>query len=658
MMRKPIQLEDFLQYQYPSNPMYNFDGSRLAIQWAKAEVKKNNYQQDIWIIENNKARRLTTGHQSNLICWLDNETILLTRPLPDAKPQTTALWTIKVTGGEAQPLAVLPFVASQYRLINQNHLIVSGLIDAANPDLYQASDKVRSAYFELQNSQADYRVLDEVPYYYNNVGFVNKQRTALFDVSLKPFKVKRLTKETESVDDFLVEGEKVYYTFTCPKAKLNRHGSIASVSFNSGRKTVLYGQNDYVLGNLFVMNKQLYVLASDEKEFGINETAKFYQVGKNELKLVADNPDSLGCSLGSDCTLGGGQAMQVDGQLRYSLCTRHNHTVLVISTADFKTEREYEVNGAIYSLAVKNGQVTVVGLLNNQLCEVYRLDEKQQVFKQLTHFNDHILKNKYVADYHQINYISDGWNLTGWVMLPQDYQAGKTYPAILDIHGGPRAAYGEVFYHEMQLWANRGYVVMFTNPVGGDGFGDKFADIRGKYGQVDYRGLMTFVDAVLKKYPNIDDHRVGVTGGSYGGFMTNWIIGHTDRFAVAASQRSISNWTSFRYTSDIGPWFGQDQNGAAIDTDPKAVWSLSPLAYANKAKTPTLFIHSDEDYRCPLSEGMQMMQALIMHDVPVRMVIFKGENHELSRSGKPQHRVRRLQEITDWFDKYLQPKQK
>ena len=155
------------------------------------------------------------------------------------------------------------------------------------------------------------------------------------------------------------------------------------------------------------------------------------------------------------------------------------------------------------------------------------------------------------------------------------------------------------------------------------------------------------------KYPDIDKDRIGVTGGSYGGFMTNWIIGHSSRFKAAASQRSISNWISFFGTSDIGYYFADDQTQGNPWNEVSKMWDQSPLKYADKVTTPTLFIHSDEDYRCWIPEGLQMFTALKYHGVESRFITFKGENHELSRSGKPRNRVKRLEEISKWFDKYL-----
>jgi dipeptidyl aminopeptidase/acylaminoacyl peptidase len=197
--------------------------------------------------------------------------------------------------------------------------------------------------------------------------------------------------------------------------------------------------------------------------------------------------------------------------------------------------------------------------------------------------------------------------------------------------------------------------MVYTNPRGSSGRGNDFANLQGKYGTIDYDDLMAVMDSAIEKYSFVDADRLGVTGGSYGGFMTNWMIGHTDRFKAAVSLRSIANWTSKFNTTDIGYYFNKD----AMGTDPwedggaDKLWWHSPLKYADKVSTPTLFIHSEEDYRCWLAEGLQMFTALRYHGVDSRLVMFREENHELSRSGKPKHRLRRLQEMLAWFDRYL-----
>mgnify|MGYP004690544857 FL=1 len=203
------------------------------------------------------------------------------------------------------------------------------------------------------------------------------------------------------------------------------------------------------------------------------------------------------------------------------------------------------------------------------------------------------------------------------------------------------------------MWANRGYFVFFCNPRGSDGRGTDFGNINGLYGTVDYQNLMDFTDEVLKRYPMIDASRLGVAGGSYGGFMTNWIIGHTDRFHAAASQRSISNWVSFEHNSDIGHTFILNNQGGNTRTDVELLWKQSPLQFAPNCKTPTLFIHSDEDYRCYMAEGLAMFSAIKRNGCPAKLCLFHGENHELSRSGKPENRLDRMREIIEWMDTYL-----
>ena len=284
----------------------------------------------------------------------------------------------------------------------------------------------------------------------------------------------------------------------------------------------------------------------------------------------------------------------------------------------------------------------------NTDCDFYKLDYETLA---VTHFNDAMLRGKYVAQPDPLNLTAGDHEVHGFILKPMDFEAGKKYPVIFDIHGGPKTVYGPVFYHEMQYWASRGYFVIFCNPTGSDGRG-AFMDIRGKYGTVDFDDLMAFCDAALAKYPEMDADNLFETGGSYGGFMTNWIIGHTDRFRACASQRSISNWTSFYGVSDIGPDFSEDQCGSTIWPDVEKFWWHSPMKYADKVKTPTLFLHSLEDYRCPVDQGYQMYSALIAHGVESRLVLFRGENHELSRSGKPKHRIRRLNEITGWFEQH------
>ena len=299
----------------------------------------------------------------------------------------------------------------------------------------------------------------------------------------------------------------------------------------------------------------------------------------------------------------------------------------------------------VQKVVVVDNKIYRITTLANRLQEVEVLNGET-----LTHLND--LSEYYVAKPNRIT-LNKKTKIQGWVLLPEDFDKNKKYPAILDIHGGPKCAYGEIFYHEMQYWVSLGYIVFFCNPRGGDGRGNDFADLRRQWGGKDFEDLMDFTDEVLRQYPQIDSNRVGVTGGSYGGYMTNWIVSHTNRFKCAATQRSISNMITEVCASDYGIDFPYEMNFTDLHNCHDELWSMSPLKYANNVKTPLLFIHSIEDYRCTLPEALQYFTAIRCNGIDTKIVAFKGENHELSRSGKPLHRIKRLEEITAWMNKYL-----
>lgn len=247
----------------------------------------------------------------------------------------------------------------------------------------------------------------------------------------------------------------------------------------------------------------------------------------------------------------------------------------------------------------------------------------------------------------------EGQEGEGWVLLPD---GEERVPAILTIHGGPHTAYGHAFTHEFQLMAARGYAVCYSNPRGSVGYGQAWASaIHGRWGTVDMADLLAFFDRCLEAHPRLDGGRSAVMGGSYGGYMTNWITGHTDRFAAAITDRSICNLLSFGGTSDIGLRFWDDELGLNFhrSADALRLWDLSPLKYVEAVKTPTLIVHSVLDHRCPVEQAEQWYAALHLHGVPTRFVRFPGEDHELSRSGRPDRRLKRLEEYLGWLDRWL-----
>jgi dipeptidyl aminopeptidase/acylaminoacyl peptidase len=247
----------------------------------------------------------------------------------------------------------------------------------------------------------------------------------------------------------------------------------------------------------------------------------------------------------------------------------------------------------------------------------------------------------------------DGNDLQGWILKPPSFDPAKKYPSILEIHGGPQAQYGNLFMHEFHYFASRGYVIYFCNPRGGRGYGaDHTRAIWGGWGDADYADLMAWTDYVEKK-PYIDKKRMGVTGGSYGGYMTVWIIGHTTRFTAAVTQRCVSNLISMWGSSDFNWAFQEELISRQPFFDFEKFWKHSPIAYIGNAKTPTKVLHNEFDLRCPIEQGEQVFVALKSLGIDSEMVRFPEEPHGLSRMGRTDRRISRLNHIIDWFEKYL-----
>ncbi len=274
--------------------------------------------------------------------------------------------------------------------------------------------------------------------------------------------------------------------------------------------------------------------------------------------------------------------------------------------------------------------------------------------QQLTHSNDELFSHLNLTEPEEISYQTfDGKRIQAWVQKPPAFDPAKKYPLILNIHGGPHAAYGYIFEHEFQWMAAKGYVVLYPNPRGSTTYGQDFGNvIQYHYPGDDFKDLMAGVDELIRR-GYIDDKKLGVTGGSGGGLLTNWVVGQTNRFAAAVSQRDIANWTAWWYSADFTlfqpTWFK-----APPFEDEQDFKGRSPINYIKNVKTPMMFILGESDFRTPPgSGGEEMFRALKFRKVPTVMVRFPNESHELSRSGQPWHRIERLQNIVGWFDHWL-----
>ncbi len=302
-----------------------------------------------------------------------------------------------------------------------------------------------------------------------------------------------------------------------------------------------------------------------------------------------------------------------------------------------------------------NGEIAYIASTPTIPPELCFLAPGESELKMVTALNESFLNEVIVQETHEMRFTNpDGDEIQGWYILPVGYEEGKQYPLALNIHGGPHVMWGpseHTMFHEWQVHAASGYVAFYCNPRGGDGYGEGFLRaLHAAWGDVAYADIMAGVDTLLEK-GFVDESSMAITGGSYGGYMTAWIIGHTDRFASAVSQRGVYNLNSFYGTSDV-PMLISSEFDVEPWEDHALLWKHSPLAYAQNMKTPVLLIHAENDYRVPIEQAEQLFAFVRRSGGTVEMLRYPRDGHELSRSGEPKHRVSRLEHMVNWFNRY------
>ncbi len=678
--KRPITETDLFKFTWIADPEISSDGATVAFVKVVVNEKENRYETAIYSVPSAggaEPQRLTAGIRDTSPRWSpDGKWLAFVRaPEKDGQAQPAQLYVMRTDGGEAHAVTDLPkgVSAPVWSPGSRSLALISTTIDG---DLKKT---------ETPNGEhkSDVRVITRPVYRSNgNPTYVDPERKShIWIVELREdgdrSAIRQVTQGEfdERGTQWSPDGSTLYFTSDRrPDAFYEPSDSdLYSVPARGGAITRIAS----IEGPIFTIAPSL-----DGRRLAFIGTLRGNPVrsySEPDLWVVDARPDSTPANLtaGYDFDIGGGiggdQAAPRGDQPKPIVWTKDGGALIVTSSeqgsSNFRRvlvpsgKVEPVTDGAqdvvAYTATADGAQIaaTISTQTNIGDISVFRPGAGRATGSRVTNVNDALFGGITQSEPEEIWYTSfDGRRIQGWILKPPDFEPGRTYPMILEIHGGPHSAYGNTYTHEFMWMAAKGYVVLFTNPRGSTSYGQDFGNlIQYKYPGDDYKDLMAGVDEVVKR-GYVDANRLGVTGGSGGGLLTNWTITQTQRFKAAVAQRDIADWYGFWFTADFTlfqpTWFRK-----APWEDPQDFAARSPITHVANVTTPLMLVLGDQDYRTPPADGGEMMfRALKYRKIPTVMVRFPRENHELSRSGEPWHRIERLQHIVGWMDKWLQGK--
>lgn len=655
---KKIRPETFQEYRYLSSPLISPDGKKAAFIVQDMKLDANRYEGRLYTVSLDGGEPVQVSEKEiKRFIWLPDGRLLYSEPGGKDWEEETVYKAIDPESGAEEEVVRLPLKGGLPLLLADGRWLVSSQTELSRPDFAAMPEAEREkAYEEWKNPAC--RVIEELPFWGDGRGFTCGKRNALFLCDPASSSVCRITPERFQVMGTDCLGGTILYTGCEYEGCAEFRKGVYVSHAGTGESRCLVEPGIFDVVQAVLLDEDTAVFRGACREDSAYSEGRFYRLdlASGHYEKISDyDKKSEFCCIVGDTMLGMGQPFKAcGGRLYFATVEGEEGYIRSIDREGNLSERLTEP-GVTNFFDVQEGRLVFYGYRGDRLGELYQREEGGAETA-LTHFNDFIGEEYSIGKRIPLAFTDvDGVEIRGWVLPPVDYEPGRKYPAILNIHGGPRGTWGSEFNHEMQLWANSGYFVLFCNPRGSAGRGDDFADLKLGMGNVDFDNFMQFTDECLKAWPDIDADRLGVAGGSYGGYMVNWIIGHTNRFAAASSQRSISNWISMDGLSDMGYYANGLQFGGFVETHAEHLWEISPLKYAGHAQTPTIFLQSEGDYRCPMDQALQMYAVLKRRGVESKMVLFSSESHGLSREGKPQNRLRRMREILGWMDAHLKP---
>ena len=635
--------EDYHEFQFVSDPRLSPDGQWVVLVRSEVSEDRRSRESSLWRVSadgSGEPHRFTAGNSDRLPRFSpDGSRLALVRTEDDQ----AQLHIMPIDGGEARAISRLQqgSINDHAWLSDGESILLTLTVDPTVEDPTQAEE-------EEGSPAADVRVFSRQLYQAEGRGWIDERRRTLWQLDVETGDMRRLAADPEwNVNSAAVSPNGQLVVFTADFTEREFDGG-----FEQGLHLL-----DVETGAIDPLETPpgragAPAFSPDGERIAFTHQAERYapvqvKIMDRSTQQTEVLQDGMAFSASRLIWPPGAERPLVQADYRGSrpllaLDAEGEETVLVgqdasISAVDFD----------------RSGRLVWIENSASRLDEVWTMADHHEAPQGLTAFNDDLLEQLHISDLEHFVFMSDGVEVDGFLLRPKGFDDSQRWPLVLNIKGGPSVMWGHQWMQEFQMMAGAGYAVVFTNYRGSSGYGHEFQSAaRLDYGGVDYRDNMALVDDVLDRFDWVDSERLFVTGGSHGGFLTNWITTRTDRFAAAVTQRSVSNWISEAGTQSYPPAAMNEEFGGSLWQNFDLYWDRSPLQFADQVRTPTLIIHSTNDRITPLGQGQEWFYALLNQDIETELAIFEGEGHGLSRGGTPVNLVKRLELILDWFERF------